>query len=285
MSKFKRSNSVKHTFWTILITSTLVLSVTSCSSAATATPIPAISLGGAKTTTSNQVKASAVVVPAQESRLSFVISGMVDEVTVKEGDQVEAGQVLVKLDTTEQEFDIVAAQASLNAAELDAQIQRRRRRQFDFDTFNFIYVSTPGETIQAADAKVDQMRSALEAVKASLAQATLIAPFGATVVRVDVEPGEYVQPGQVLIKLARLDELQIETTDLSELNIAAVKIGQPATVFVEALNENFLGKVTAISPISNTIGGDVVFNVTIQLDEQPKDLLWGMSADVEINTE
>ena len=285
MSKFKRSNSVKHTFWTILITSTLVLSVTSCSSAATATPIPAISLGGAKTTTSNQVKASAVVVPAQESRLSFVISGMVDEVNVKEGDQVEAGQVLVKLDTTEQEFDIVAAQASLNAAELDAQIQRRRRRQFDFDTFNFIYVSTPGETIQAADAKVDQMRSALEAVKASLAQATLIAPFGATVVRVDVEPGEYVQPGQVLIKLARLDELQIETTDLSELNIAAVKIGQPATVFVEALNENFLGKVTAISPISNTIGGDVVFNVTIQLDEQPKDLLWGMSADVEINTE
>lgn len=285
MSKFKRSNSVKHTFWTILITSTLVLSVTSCSSAATATPIPAISLGGAKTTTSNQVKASAVVVPAQESRLSFVISGMVDEVTVKEGDQVEAGQVLVKLDTTEQEFDIVAAQASLNAAELDAQIQRRRRRQFDFDTFNFIYVSTPGETIQAADAKVDQMRSALEAVKASLAQATLIAPFGATVVRVDVEPGEYVQPGQVLIKLARLDELQIETTDLSELNIAAVKIGQPATVFVEALNENFPGKVTAISPISNTIGGDVVFNVTIQLDEQPKDLLWGMSADVEINTE
>ena len=285
MLKFKRSNSVKHTFWTILITSTLVLSVTSCSSAATATPIPAISLGGAKTTTSNQVKASAVVVPAQESRLSFVISGMVDEVTVKEGDQVEAGQVLVKLDTTEQEFDIVAAQASLNAAELDAQIQRRRRRQFDFDTFNFIYVSTPGETIQAADAKVDQMRSALEAVKASLAQATLIAPFGATVVRVDVEPGEYVQPGQVLIKLARLDELQIETTDLSELNIAAVKIGQPATVFVEALNENFPGKVTAISPISNTIGGDVVFNVTIQLDEQPKDLLWGMSADVEINTE
>ena len=285
MLKFKRSNSVKHTFWTILITSTLVLSVTSCSSAATATPIPAISLGGAKTTTSNQVKASAVVVPAQESRLSFVISGMVDEVTVKEGDQVEAGQVLVKLDTTEQEFDIVAAQASLNAAELDAQIQRRRRRQFDFDTFNFIYVSTPGETIQAADAKVDQMRSALEAVKASLAQATLIAPFGATVVRVDVEPGEYVQPGQVLIKLARLDELQIETTDLSELNIAAVKVGQPATVFVEALNDNFSGKVTAISPISNKIGGDVVFKVTIKLDEQLNALLWGMSADVEINTQ
>ena len=67
--------------------------------------------------------------------------------------------------------------------------------------------------------------------------------------------------------------------------MAAVKIGQPATVFVEALAEEFPGKVTAISPISDTIGGDVVFKVTIQLDEQPEDLLWGMSADVEINVE
>ena len=129
------------------------------------------------------------------------------------------------------------------------------------------------------------MRSALDATKASLAQATLVAPFSSMVVKVDIAPGEYVRPGQVIIELARLDELQIETTDLSELNIAAVKIGQPATVFVEALDAEFPGKVTAISPISDTIGGDVVFKVTIQLDEQPEDLLWGMSADVEINVE
>jgi hypothetical protein len=43
--------------------------------------------------------------------------------------------------------------------------------------------------------------------------------------------------------------------------------------------------VTAISPISDTLGGDVVFKVTIKLNEQPADLLWGMTADVEIQTE
>jgi hypothetical protein len=79
--------------------------------------------------------------------------------------------------------------------------------------------------------------------------------------------------------------LQIETIDLSELNVAAVEIGQPATVFVEALEEEFLGEVTTISPISETIGGDVVYRVTIRLEEQPMELLWGMSADVEIQTE
>jgi RND family efflux transporter MFP subunit len=232
-----------------------------------------------------QVKASAVVVPAQESRLSFVISGIVEEVLVEEGSQVEAGQALVKLDTTEQDYNVEAAQIALNAAEIDAQIQRQSRRKFNMDTFSFIYVSAPEEKIRASDSKVDQMRSALDATKASLAQATLVAPSNSTVVKVDIAPGEYVHPGQVIVELARLDELQIETTDLSELNVAAVQIGQSATVFVEALDAEFPGKVTAISPISNTIGGDVVFTVTIQLDEQPAALLWGMSADVEINIE
>ena len=85
--------------------------------------------------------------------------------------------------------------------------------------------------------------------------------------------------------LAKLDNLQVETTDLSELNVASVKIGQAATVHIEALGKEIPGVVTAISPISDTIGGDVVFKVTIQLNEQPKELLWGMSADVEIQTE
>ena len=94
-----------------------------------------------------------------------------------------------------------------------------------------------------------------------------------------------LQPGQVVIVLAKLDNLKIETTDLSELNIATVDIGQPVSVYVEALDKKFQGTVTAISPISDTIGGDVVFKVTVQLEEQPLDLLWGMSADVEIQTE
>jgi membrane fusion protein (multidrug efflux system) len=285
MSKFKRSNSVKHTFWTMFIASALILAVTGCSSAATTTPIPSVPLGGTDTSASGQVKASAKVVPVQESRLSFVISGLVEEVAVKEGDKVEAGQTLVQLDTTELEFDIVAAKAALTSAETDAQIQRQPRKKFNLDTFKFTYESAPPEKLQAADAKVDQMQSALEAAKASLAQGTLVAPFVGTVTTVDVQAGEYVNPGQVIITLAKLDELQIETTDLSELDVATVKIGQPATVFVEALNDNFPGKVTAISPISNKIGGDVVFKVTIKLEEQPEALLWGMSADVEINTQ
>jgi HlyD family secretion protein len=50
------------------------------------------------------------------------------------------------------------------------------------------------------------------------------------------------------------------------------------------LHQEFPGKVTDISRVSSTVGGDVVFKVTIELDQQPQGLLWGMSADVNIET-
>ena len=276
---------MKRTFWKTVLASVFVLVIVGCSPSPAVTPIPTISLDGSDTAALSQVKASAVVVPAEESRLSFVISGLVEEITVEKGDQVQAGHALVKLDTTELEYDIIAAEAALTSAEIDAQVQRQRRKRFNSNTFNFEYVSSPAELILQADSRAEQRRFALEAAKASLAQGTLLAPIAGTVVEVNISPGEYVQPAQVVIVIANLNKLQIETTDLSELNVAAVEVGQPATVYVESLNQEFPGEVTAISPISDTIGGDVVFKVTIKLDEQPEALLWGMSSDVKIDVE
>jgi RND family efflux transporter MFP subunit len=276
---------MKPTLWIILIAAAFILLIAGCNSASTPTPIPTVSLDVVDTTTSNRVKASAVVVPAQESRLSFVIPGVVKDVTVTEGDQVRAGQTLVQLDTSEMEYDIVSAEAALTSEKADAQLEKLREKKFNYRTFKFVHVSPPAEKILAADSRVEQKQFALEAAKAALTQGTLVAPFNGTVIKVNAMPGEYIQTSQVVLELADLSNLQIETTDLSELNIAAVKTGQPVTVFVDALGEKFPGKVTAISPISDTIGGDVVFKVTIQLDEQPANLRWGMSADVEINVE
>jgi hypothetical protein len=69
---------------------------------------------------------------------------------------------------------------------------------------------------------------------------------------------------------------------LSERDIASVKIGAPVTISAAALDQTFDGKVISISPISNTVGGDVVFKVMIAFDEQPQNLLWGMTAEVTI---
>jgi RND family efflux transporter MFP subunit len=274
---------MKRFYLTALVALTLVTS--GCTGAVTPTPLPAITLPEQEIhESSGGVTASANVVPSQETHLSFVISGMVKDVQVGEGDVVQAGQTLAALNTPELQFAVVSAEAAVRAAELNVTISRYKRKKFNSDSLSFVYQSGPPEAREKADAELAKAQASLDVAKATLAQNTILSPADATVIMVDAAPGEYIQGGQPVILLARLDQLQIETTDLSERDVANVKIGDPALVFIDALNADFPGKVVAISPISNTIGGDVVYTVTIALDERPDGLLWGLSAEVEIDT-
>ena len=265
---------MKRTQWTVLGVLALVLVISSCAPAETATPTPNIVLDSDSASFSN-VQASAQVVPAQELHLSFVVSGPIKEVTVEKGNVVEAGQVLATLSSPDLEYVVLEAEAAVRVAEADYEYWKLPRRE----------ERPTVERRQLAEQVLEVSRRSLDTANAELAQTILYAPFTATVISVEVQPGEFVQPGQIVIELAKLDNLQIETTDLSELNISSVEIGQSAIVYIEALDGEFPGQVTAISPISDTIGGDVVYTVTVKLDEQPQGLLWGMSADVEIQTE
>jgi HlyD family secretion protein len=144
--------------------------------------------------------------------------------------------------------------------------------------------ATP-EQLAAAQAAVAQAEAALDVARAALNQATLTAPFAGTVADLQASPGQVVMPGQVLLTLADLSELQVETTDLSERDVTEVRVGQQAMVYVEALNSDVPGRVARISPLASTLGGDVVYTVVIALEEQPEGLLLGMSVEVEIATE
>jgi RND family efflux transporter MFP subunit len=227
------------------------------------------------------VIASAIVVPAQITRLGFLTSALVKEVAVKEGDEVTAGQTLVTLNTPEMEYNVLAAQEDFRSKQANAILQRYKR-VLDIRKGKKFWDVVPPEVRQRADAQAASAQAALEIAQASLAQSTLVAPLDANVASMDVEPGEFVQENQVVLTLATLNTLQLETTDLSERDIPKVKIGAPANIFVEALNENFSGKVISISPRADTVGGDVVFKVTIAFDKQPEGLLWGMTAEVTI---
>jgi len=266
---------MKPTQWAMIAGLALVLAMAGCAPAATATPIPTIALDSTGLLEDKIVQASAEVVPAQETRLSFVISGPIKAVNVEKGSKVETGQILVSLSSPDLEYGVLQAEDAVHKAEFDYEYWKLPRR-----VGNQIVERGP-----VAAQELEVSRKTLDTARIELSQTELVAPFSATVISVEVLTGEYVRAGQVVIVLAKLNDLQVETTDLSELNVATVEIGQPATAYVEALDREFQGVVTAISPISDTLGGDVVFKVTIKLNEQPADLLWGMTADVEIQTE
>src|SRR5215216_7474614 len=266
---------MKKAYLIVIVLIALVLNA--CAPAPTPTAIPTISLdnnssaSSTQSSNANSVSASAIIVPANDAQLSFSAVGRVAAVNVKVGDKVTAGQTLVTLDTTILEAKVREAEANVLAA--DAQIRYLNR------------LATDPLHYESAQADLARAQALLDSAKATLlAQSTLTAPFDGTIVSVDINPVETVVPGQVVIVLGDLSKYQIETTDLSERDVTRVQVGQSAKIFMEALNEEFTGKVTDVDRVSSTLGGDVVFKVTVELDQQPQGLLWGMSADVQIQT-
>ena len=231
----------------------------------------------------NIVIASAKVFPVQVSELGFTVSANVKEIAVREGELVQAGQPLVILDTPELEFAVVAAEQAYASKSLAAELQKADKVKYvDPDSGKVSWYDLPREVYLKALSRADQSKAAWDSATASLAQSTLLAPYDGMVVDIQVIPGETVQSGQAVLTLVNLDNLQIKTTDLSERDITRVKLGQSVDVYIEALDITVKGKVVRISPISETVGGDVVYPVTIELSEKPEGLLWGMTAEVQI---
>jgi RND family efflux transporter MFP subunit len=268
----------------LVVVSVVAITLSACGQAQEAEAVPTVVLEAGEASPSNQsssgdsVAASGVVVPLQDANLSFTNIGRVTEVNVSVGDKVSAGDVLVKLDTAILEARVREAEANLAYAQISLEYLIRNVGCKGVGCAPF------QQQLDVANNDVAKAQALVDSAKAVLAaQSDLIAPFAGTVISVDISPYETVTPGQVVIVLGDLSKYQIETTDLSERDVTQVQIGQPATVFIEALGGDFSGTVVDVARISSEIGGDVVYKVTVELDEQPAGLLWGMSADVEIS--
>lgn len=266
----------------LIITIIIALTITACGSQATQEAIPTVVLNAEESNTQPEtnsgsaITASAVVVPVSDAQLSFPAIGRVTNVNVQVGDEVKAGQVLVELDRTILEAKVKEAEANLTYAQIQLEYLIRNvgcRNN----------CATTEEHIEVAENDVARAQALLDSANAILeSQSNLTAPFDGVVVAVNISTAETVTPGQVVIIIGDLSHFQIETTDLSERDINKVKIGADANIFIEALSSEFTGKVANIDYLSSTLGGDVVYTVTVELDEQPNGLMWGMSADVEI---
>jgi multidrug resistance efflux pump len=153
---------------------------------------------------------------------------------------------------------------------------------------NYLTLLTGGTIPEdASGASLESFRQAnlaIQTAQNNLDATRLVAPFSGEVASVTTSSGDYVSPGQVLLVISDESHMHIETTDLSERDIPQVKLGQAVTVSVKALNQDVAGKVTAISPLADTLGGDVVYRATIVLDALPSGVRAGMSVDVQFKT-
>jgi HlyD family secretion protein len=144
----------------------------------------------------------------------------------------------------------------------------------------------PDPDVQAAtEARLKLAEAQLKSAQEAAQNDQIQAPFDGIVAELAATPGEIAVPGQALVVIADLDHLQVETNDLSERDVNRVSVGLPAEIFIEALGIAVPGRVVRIASSATKIGGDVVYAVTLDLEEQPDGLLWGMSAEVEIEVD
>jgi len=171
--------------------------------------------------------------------------------------------------------ELAAATAQVNAAQ--AQMEQAKAQ------LDLLKAGAPAEQIAVADAGVKQAQVAVDMAKAQLDKLQLIAPFDGTVGTVYVRSDELAQPGQPIVTLGNLGSLRVETTDLSEADVARVNEGQPVKVTFDALpGKTINGKVTRIAPMSTPGQSAVNYIVTVALNEIDPALRWGMTAFVDV---
>lgn len=177
-----------------------------------------------------------------------------------------------------------ATDAALTQANLDS-------AKAAFQEAQWYYSALKGETLEptATGARLAQLQSARDAITLAhqrLDATRLVASIDGTVTYVNLTAGEYVAPAQVQVVVSDIANLKVETTDLSERDVTRITVGQPVSIFVDALGETITGKVELISPVSNVLGGDVVYKTTIALDVPfPSGLRSGMSVDVQFENQ
>jgi HlyD family secretion protein len=163
------------------------------------------------------------------------------------------------------------AQAMANVANARAALARLRAGATD-------------EQIAVAQAAVGAAQKRVQLAQTQLAQTRLAAPFDGMVSAREVDVGQIVAPGTPAFSLGNTSRWQIETDNLTQIDIIRVYEGADVTIKVDALpNDKFTGRVVRITPKSQTKAGDVTYKVLLDiLSGDTTHLRWGMTSFVYI---
>jgi HlyD family secretion protein len=149
-------------------------------------------------------------------------------------------------------------------------------------------VAAAEASLAAAQATLAAAQAAVPAAQANLVSAQLQqdsvelkAPFAGTIAMQNLRVGEYVIPSQAVTTLADLSQWDVQTADLTELDVVKIKIGQTVTLTLDALPDVKLnGLVKSIRSKYEEKSGDVTYTVTIALTDTNPQIRWGMTAEV-----
>jgi multidrug resistance efflux pump len=226
--------------------------------------------------------------------------------------EVEVVDRKKELDTAQEDFDKYKNLPEDNAKRKDAEtaladaqkaydeavrkhdelVIQRDQAQADFElatatqaeaqrTFDLTQTDPDPDQLQLANTRLENANAQMAAAQAAADNLELKAPFSGTVADLNIMAGQVISPGNWAVWLADTSEWYVETTDLTELDVVQIGLGQKADLTPDALPDLVLtGEVIEISQTPGQLSGDVVYKTRIRLDNVDPRLRWGMTFEV-----
>ncbi|WP_153111781.1 efflux RND transporter periplasmic adaptor subunit [Propionivibrio limicola] len=243
------------------------------------------------------------------TKLSTITGGRIELLSVKEGDRVKKGQLLMKLWNDDQQAQSTLAQTQVTTARQRvneacaqaANAEREAGRQSALREKGFISTSREESartealarraSCDAAKADVAQFEAKVNATRVEQGRTVLYAPFDGIVAKIVGEVGEYSTPSppgvQTPPAIDLIDDscLYIEAP-MDEVDAPKIKPGQPVRISLDALpKQSFAGTVKRVAPYVSAVekqARTVDIEATFEKPDEPGKLLVGYSADVEV---
>lgn len=264
------------------------------------------------------VVATGRIISTSRVQIGTEVTGLVTERRVQEGDRVAPGDILLTLRSDEISAKVREAQAALDqlqnarrpqaqAAFRQAESQltqasreaQRRRELFSTQSISREVKEQSEHLENTARANTEQarllvaslaeggseetiLRERLMAAKAALEKTQVRSQVNGIILTRNVEPGDLVQPGRVLLEIARSGATEI-LVPIDERNLGVLRLGQTAVCLTDAYaNQSFKARVSFIAPTVDPQRGTVDIRLTV--DPVPDYLRQDMTVTVNIET-
>lgn len=239
------------------------------------------------------VTASGIVQPIDRIEIKSKASGRVEELPIEEGDYIEKGALIARLDQTDVQAELEQARADLEIAEVEL---RTARNSFDRKEKLFeLSLISPEERDEAelmlaqAKGKIVRARTRLPQAEVNFSETIVRAPIGGLILQKYVEKGQIITSGisnvgggTPIVDIADMRSVYIKA-GIDEIDVGKIGVGQMANVKTEAYpQKHFRGAIIRVLPEARVEQNVTLFDVVIEVENESGKLKSGMNATVEI---